>query len=432
MSDETEKSVLIITYYWPPSGGSGVQRWLKFVKYLPTFGYTPYVFTPENPAFEIKDESLVKDVPPQAEVLHFPIWEPYHLFTKLAGKKPGDKNITVPKPDSLFKKVSIWIRGNIFIPDPRIFWVRPSVQFLQDFIREKKIRTIITTGPPHSVHLIGRSLKKRNPSLRWIADFRDPWSEWFLLDTLQVGWLARKIHKHLERTVLQSADRITTVTPFYVRHFQRLGNRAVSLLTNGYDEEDFEDFTYMPTEKFIIRHVGKVVEECDPLPFMEAVAALCKSNNALQRAIRIDFVGQVNEPFKEYVRQHQVLQSVVTFTPMVSHKEVIGLYAQSNVLLLILSGYKDAEGYMPGKLFEYCATGLPILGVGPEAGDAAQLINSLKCGIMVSEKESEKMEKAILQYFNTWASGVTELHTHTEQYSRKAITGQLTELLSSP
>jgi glycosyltransferase involved in cell wall biosynthesis len=430
MSDEPEKSVLIITYYWPPSGGSGVQRWLKFVKYLPTFGYTPYVFTPENPAFETKDESLLKDVPAEAEVLHFPIWEPYNLFNKLAGKNPEHKNAALPKPDTWFKKLSIWIRGNIFIPDPRIFWVRPSVNFLHDFIREKKIRTIITTGPPHSIHLIGKSLKKRNPSLKWIADFRDPWSEWYLLDSLKVSRIARRVHQYLERKVLTSADRVTTVTPFYVRHFQRLGNRTVTLLTNGYDEEDFQNFTPQPTEKFVIRHVGRVVEECDPLPFMETVAALCKLNSAFQHAILIDFVGQVNEPFKEYIRQHQVLQSVVTFTPAVSHKEVISLYAQSNVLLLILSGYKDAEGYMPGKLFEYCATGLPILGVGPEAGDAAQLINKLKYGVMVSEKESKKIEMAIMQYFNAWSSGSTQDNTHKDQYSRKAITKQLTELLA--
>ncbi|NBP67544.1 MAG: glycosyl transferase, partial [Cytophagia bacterium] len=201
--EESEsKRVMVITYYWPPSGGSGVQRWLKFVKYLPQYGWQPYVFTPENPAFDLKDESLLKDIPSEAEVLHFPIWEPYGLFNKLSGGGVKVNANSAPQADSWFKKISIWIRGNFFIPDPRVFWVRPSVNFLDDFLREKRIRHIITTGPPHSVHLIGLGLKKRNPSLKWTADFRDPWSEWGFLDTLKLSKLARKRHQQLEKKVL--------------------------------------------------------------------------------------------------------------------------------------------------------------------------------------------------------------------------------------
>src|SRR5688500_17692581 len=181
------KKVLIIAYYWPPSGGSGVQRWLKFVKYLPQFGWEPYVFTPENPSFAIRDESLLKDVPPEAEVIHFPIWEPYEAFFRVSGLF-GNRQTAKPtslvsssKTRSVFQRLSTWVTGNLLIPDPRRFWVKPSVNFLHEFLQENEIGTIITTGPPHSMHLIGRNLKRRNPHLRWFADFRDPWSDWGLL-----------------------------------------------------------------------------------------------------------------------------------------------------------------------------------------------------------------------------------------------------------
>src|SRR5687767_10726024 len=210
----SEKKVLIIAYYWPPSGGSGVQRWLKFVKYLPSFGWKPYVFTPANPSFEIKDESLLKDVPDEAEVIRFPIWEPYSLFNALSGKnKKGDKSfIPDSSKRSLFQKFSIWIRGNFIIPDPRVFWVRPSVKFLSEYLKKNQINTVITTGPPHSIHLIGLRLKKNNPSLKWLADFRDPWSEWGFLDSIHTGIIAKSFHRRLEKKVLKAADEVITIT----------------------------------------------------------------------------------------------------------------------------------------------------------------------------------------------------------------------------
>src|SRR5690606_24179404 len=186
------KKVLIITYYWPPSGGSGVQRWLKFAKYLPSYGWEPHVFTPENPSFGVRDPSLQRDVPPEAEVIHFPIWEPYDFFHRIAAwtgskKNAGATALAPAGSKSFFGKLSTWIRGNFFVPDPRIFWVRPSAKFLPDYLKDNGIQTIITTGPPHSVHLIGLKLKEKLPHLRWLADFRDPWSEWGMWDSLRVS-----------------------------------------------------------------------------------------------------------------------------------------------------------------------------------------------------------------------------------------------------
>src|SRR5688500_16777372 len=411
------KKVLIIAYYWPPSGGSGVQRWLKFVKYLAQLGCEPYVFTPENPSFTIRDESLIKDVPSEAEVIRFPIWEPYESFFRLSGalskkesRKPAD--LVSTKSNSLLQRLSTFVRANFFIPDPRVFWVRPSVKFLHDFLRENEIRTIITTGPPHSIHLIGYNLKKKNPSLRWLADFRDPWSEWGLLDSLKVSAPVRSIHQKLEAKVLRGADKIITITPFYVRRFEALAQRKVVLLTNGYDEDDFKSLVIQSTEKFTIRHVGIVNEKCDPRPFMAAIQNLMKVNTDFRSKLHIDFVGEVHSNFKDYVLESTELSSITTFTPSVPHVELISMYGRSSLLLLILTGYKDAEGYMPGKLFEYLATGLPVIGTGPTDGDAARLLSAAGAGEMIDGENGERITLKVLEYFSAWSRGTLKIQAN--------------------
>jgi glycosyltransferase involved in cell wall biosynthesis len=432
----SEKSVLIITYYWPPSGGSGVQRWLKFVKYLPSFGYTPYVFTPENPSYDVKDESLLKDIPPGAEVIHFPIWEPYRLFSKASnavGQTP-DSNagfISYGK-QTFFQRVSIWLRANILVPDPRVFWVRPSVSFLEQFIRDKGIRIVITTGPPHSVHLIGHGLKKRNPTIKWVADFRDPWSTWGFLDSLRVSKPARFLHRFLEKKVLAKADRIVTITPFYAREFRDLSGRNVDLITNGFDEDDFKSLSIRPTVNFIVRHVGLVNEKCDPRPFLMAVKEQMRRDHEFRSALKIDFTGNIHPEFRAFVSSDAELARVVTFTPPVPHKKLMEFYENSSLLLLILTGYKDAEGYMPGKLFEYMATGLPVLGVGPVDGDAGTVIRSSGAGTMVASENEAKIITALENFFLEWKRKKTpDTNDSIGNFSRRVLTGKLVELLDA-
>jgi glycosyltransferase involved in cell wall biosynthesis len=428
-----EKKVLIIAYYWPPSGGSGVQRWLKFVKYLPDLGWKPYVFTPENPVFAVQDQSLQKDVPDEAEVIRFPIWEPYDTFFKLSsffGNKKSAKptDLVSGKKKSLFQNVATWIRGNFFIPDPRVFWVKPSVKFLNDFIRDNQIQTIITTGPPHSMHLIGLKLKKKNPSLKWLADFRDPWSQWGLLDSLMVGDLARRFHRKLELKVLQSADHVITITPFYARQFEKLSHRKVTLLTNGFDEDDFKHMIIKRPVKFMIRHAGIINEKCDPKPFLIALEDLMNHDFDFKSNVQLDFVGEVHPQVKEFIKKSSALSSVITFTNTVPHRDLITLYGESALLLIILTGYKDAEGYMPGKLFEYLATGIPILGTGPSKGDASALLNESKAGEMIEGGDKKKIKQALLNAHENWKNSKSAIPQSSgfKKYSRKSITRELT------
>ncbi|MFN3841618.1 MAG: glycosyltransferase, partial [Cyclobacteriaceae bacterium] len=418
-------------------GGSGVQRWLKFVKYLPQFGWQPYVFTPENPSFDIKDDSLIKDVPVEAEVIKLPIWEPYKIFNSLSSivsggeKKSVPVDSTAPNKRTFFQRLSGWIRANLFVPDPRIFWIQPSVKFLHDFLIEKKITTIITTGPPHSMHLIGLRLKKKNPTLHWIADFRDPWTEWGLWEKLGVGAWAMQRHRKLELKVLTTADVVVSVTPHYVRRFEALSGRPAVLLTNGFDEDDFIGINYTKSEKFTIRHIGIVNEQRDPVPFMEAFRQLLDEHVEFKEHTLVEFVGEVYQPFKDYVQEQVPLQQRVRFTGNVSHQKVIEYYGTSSLLLLILTGYRDPHGFFPGKLFEYMATGGPMLGIGPVVSDAATVLQQSGTGFMVESHDVAGIKASLLTYFMQWKSNPNPIVSkgNIAAYSRIVITEKLVSYL---
>jgi len=427
------KKILIITYYWPPSGGSGVQRWLKFVKYLPQMGWDPIVFTPENPSFTIQDTSLLLDVPASVEVIKLPIWEPYEAFfkfSKLFGKatiKQSDFVTTGKK--SIFQKISTFIRGNFFIPDARIFWVKPSAAFLGDFIKSNQITTIITTGPPHSIHLIGLKLKNKNPSLKWIADFRDPWTEWDLLDTLSLTSLTRSIHQKQERTVLQTADRVITIAPYHVDRLEMLSGRKVDLITNGFDEADFKNITHSRANKFVIRHVGIVDELRDPRPVMEAIKELCKTDANFASHIQIEFIGNVNSAFKEFVEQDIVLTKVTRFVGQMPHSQLLDLYGKTDLQLLVLASTAIAPGNLPGKFFEYLASGNPILTIGPVDGDAAAVLSITKAGEIFERSDKTGIQKSMLSYFNNWKEGRRVSDRNVSAYTRERLTKQLARLL---
>ena len=319
------------------------------------------------------------------------------------------------------------MRGNFFIPDPRIFWVKPSVAFLSDFIKEKKIRHIITTGPPHSVHLIGLKLKKQNPGITWLADFRDPWSEWDLLDTFYLTTWARKRHQALERQVLQVADRIISISPYHVDRLKKLGGRRVSLLTNGFDESDFASITHIKTDVFTIRHLGTVDELRNPIPFLHALTLWIK-NQQQPVKVKVEFIGNVHPFVNAYIQENHLQDFVVVKQP-VSHQEVLNLYAETNLLLLVLAHTAIAAGNLPGKFFEYLASGTPMLAVGPPDGDLANILKQENRGEVLAPDDIEAIKNAIDSQYQNWQQNKELVPPAQSSFTRRNLTKQLVALL---
>ncbi|GAB2634050.1 glycosyltransferase family 4 protein [Belliella aquatica] len=428
MTEKPKKKVLIITYYWPPSAGSGVQRWLKFAKYLPEFDWEPVIFTPENPDFDLKDESLLHEINPNLEVLKFPIWEPYALFRSLKKEKIKDTSKVLEKKDkSIVDKLGIWARANFLIPDPRIFWVKPSVDFLQGILDNNQIDAIITTGPPHSLHLIGRELKRKT-NIFWLADFRDPWSQWEFLDTLPMTSLVRKKHEQMEHTVLREADIVTTISPTFQQDLAKIAGKNISLLTNGFDTADLPvDWNpqNMTTASIEIVYTGVIDAIRNPIPFIEAFQKVFKENH---REAHLRFVGKVSSTVEEFVKKDPWLTKFIHFEGYVSHQEVFEYYRKANLLLLILTDTKNAKGNIPGKIFEYLATGRPVLALGDPQGDSAQILKAAATNAVFKHTDQEGIE-AFLTQFNPDKS--QEIKPDTAMYSRKNLTKTLAKLLDA-
>ena len=421
------KKVLIITYYWPPAGGSGVQRWLKFTKYLPKYYWKPIVYTPENPYFEVKDEALLNDIPAETEIWKTPIWEPYALKDKLFGKGSEPQSVgVISNKKSLKNKILNWVRGNVFIPDPKVYWVKPSIKILLKKIKAEGIEHIITTGPPHSMHLIGLGLKKAMTNLKWIADFRDPWSELDLLDEFNLSSSSIKKHNDLEKQVLQTADVALTVSETWVEDLKRLGEGRVELITNGYDVADFEPKPKM-NDKFIIGHYGLLNHLRNPKNLWKALADLCDENSEFNDKLKIHFSGNIDGEVLAEIEAYPQLKEKVKELGYISHTQVLNQYNESDLLLLLLFNSKSGVGNYPGKVFEYFAAQKPILAFGPEGSDAQALINETKSGLFFNY-ESENLKNEILNIF----IGKNEFKTEgLEKFSREKLAKDLSILLSN-
>ncbi|WP_339877662.1 glycosyltransferase family 4 protein [uncultured Algoriphagus sp.] len=422
-----EKRVLIITYYWPPSGGSGVQRWLKFAKYLPEAGWEPVIFTPENPDFDLKDETLEKEISKELEVIKFPIWEPYQLLDRIRGKKeshPG--RVLEQKEHSFMEKAAIWLRSNLMVPDPRVFWVKPSVKFLTELIQKGQFQAIITTGPPHSMHLIGRDLKRKT-GIFWLADFRDPWSQWEFLDKLPMQNQIRNKHKKLEQEVLSEANVVTTISPTFQHDLEKLANRKINLLTNGFDDSDIPQNFSIGEKKAGSLHLvytGIIDSIRNPMPLLKAMKE--EFSKELGEVI-FTFVGRVSDQVREEIGADSWLSAHVVFAGYVSHQEVFGFYEKADALALILTNTKNAKGNIPGKLFEYIATTLPILALGDPEGDSAKILEKSEAGEVFNHSDHVAIQVSLRKLFER--SGEADPATGIDQYSRRNLSLQLAKLL---
>lgn len=423
------KKALIIAYYWPPAGGPGVQRWLKFVKYLRDFDVEPIVYVPENPSYPINDNSFVDEIPEGIKVIKQPIKEPYKLASKFS---KGDSN-TISKgiiknssKQSLKEKLMLFIRGNFFIPDARIGWVKPSVQFLNKYIRENGIEVVITTGPPHSLHLIALKLKNKL-AFNWIADFRDPWTTIGYHKKLKLLPMAKLKHKNLERKVLTTADQIIVTSPTTKTEFKRITDTPIEVITNGYDVNSVNEFE--PDKKFTIAHIGSLLSERNPEVLWKALGDISRDDKVFQSQFQLNLVGAVSNEILQAIERHELFQ-FVNLVGYVSHEEAIRHQKQSQVLLLVEIDSEETKCIIPGKLFEYMASNRPILAIGPEGSDIEAIITKTNTGAFFTYEQYNEIKDKILTYFQAFRKGQLQSNAvGLQQYSRKSLTKKLAGII---
>lgn len=419
------KKILIISYYWPPNTGSGVQRWLKFSKYLKKNNWDPIIVTPENPYSELFDEKLSEEIE-GINVLKFPIWEPYSLKDKIFGKSIKSQNSGLVSKDKSLKNFCLnWIRGNFFVPDPKKYWVKPTTDNLIKYIEENKINHIISTGPPHSMHLIGLGVKKRFNHIKWIADFRDPWSKLDLLDDFHLTKRTRFKHIQLEKQVLENSDLVLTVSEKWATDFKNLGSSNVKIITNGYDKEDFIDFKISKSEKFVIGHYGILNHLRNPIELWKSLNELCKSETEFNNRLEIHLSGNIDPKVIDSINSYDYLKDKLHLLGFLNHNDVIKAYSKTSLLLLLLFNSESGKGNYPGKLFEYLATKLPILAFGPENSDVQNFLNN-NYGSYFSYDDSKNIKDEILLIFNNI---IKYNHIEDDRYTREKLTLDLVDIL---
>lgn len=434
------KKVLIITYYWPPSGGSGVQRWLKFAKFLPEYGWEPVIYTPLNPEANSIDNTLLKDVSENTLVLKRKIWEPYSIYKTLFGSKSNSNNnhikanIIGSQNKSLSHKLSLFVRGNFFIPDPRCWWIKPSIKWLVKYLKDNPVDAIVSTGPPHSMHLIAKGVKKAT-GIKWIADFRDPWTEIFYFKHLNLSGWALKKHKRLEQSVIDSADVVTVVSNKMKQDFAGRTSTPVEIITNGFDPDDFkpnpnkEEGTLEDKGKFTLTHTGIFVDNGNPNKLWEVLGELSAQDQTFKKDLRIRLLGQVDKSVSDGIKEAGLNDNCICMG-YVAHNQVTQWQQSASVLLLPLRKEPEAAAILTGKFFEYLASGKEILAFGPTNGDLAKALCETKSGTIVDFEDKEGIRKEITRLYGLFKegalkSGSTEISAHALKYSRKHLTGEI-------
>lgn len=416
---QPRKKVLIITYYWPPSGGAGVQRWLKMSKLLPEFGFDPLVLTihPESAFYPVEDKSLLKDVSDQVEVIYVKAFDTLKLVSKIVGKKQiphsGFSNTNNKK---MTQRIMRLVRGNLFIPDPRKSWNNAAYKKASELINKHSIELVVTSSPPHSTQLIGLKLKQRL-GIRWIADLRDPWMEIYYYDLLSRSKRSKRKDAKYEQQVMEFCDSIITVGSGLKKAFSNrvphIDSSKFNVVYNGYDENDFKlpideiETQFELKGNFKILYTGTFSSHYPIATFLNALAKTDAS-------IHANFVGFQDDSAKTLVHDLGISDRV-HFFPYVPHEEVLKLYRKADLLLLLIPDVPQNELILTGKLFEYLASKKMILGIGPKEGDAAHVLHSCKSGRFFEEEDS------VLSFMQQVYQGrVTFESEGIEEYSRKS------------
>ena len=447
------KRALIISYYWPPSGGSGVQRWVKFAKYLPEHGWQPVIYTPKNPELIARDTTLASEVPATAEIVQRRIVEPYAILHRLRrnGSSPktspnqegttaknqvGEVNPINSQKKSLGQKIMMFIRGNFFIPDPRCWWIRPSVKFLEQYLKEHPVDIIISTGPPHSMHLIAKKLAKKT-GLPWVADFRDPWTKMFYFKHLQLGTYAKWRHARLEQSVLDTATTIVAVSPLVQEDFRAMTKTPVELITNGYDEDDFTEVTDIVNSKvsseerfFNVTHTGLFANDGNPEVIWKVLSEMCGKDEEFKDKLRIRLCGKTDKEIIDSICEAGLNKNLVDLGYQ-NHKNAVAEQKKASVLILPLRKEPEYKATLPGKLFEYLAAGRPVLGIGQTDGAMARILADTCSGETYEWNDEAKVR---VWFDKSWADfkagklSIQQKDIH--KYSRSSTAASMAKLLN--
>lgn len=419
--------VLIITYYWPPAGGSGVQRWLKFVKYLHGFGITPVVYTVENPDYALEDASLQSDIPKGIEVLRHPIWEPYALANILnKGKAKQTSAGFISSKQSLFAKLSTYIRANYFIPDARKFWIKPSLRFLEKYLIENPVDAVISTGPPHSTHLIGLGLQEKL-GVSWVADFRDPWTDIDYFHQLPLTKRGLKKHRTQEALVVSKAD-LVLVVGTTMRQMLLKYNKNIAVVTNGYDGQIDKESVALDA-RFSITHIGLMNEARNPYALWKVLSELCDELPGFAKDLEIKLIGKTDASVQHSIAA-EGLVGCVNELGYIPHDQVHQYQKSSQILLLAVNKVPSAKGIITGKIFEYLLAKRPIVAIGPEDGDLAAILKETHAGDIFDFDTSSRLKEKIVALYQTYKENELVVHSkHIDKYHRKALTETLASLL---
>lgn len=431
------KRVLIISYYWPPTGGSGVQRWVKFAKYLPEEDWQPVIYTPENPEQLAVDASLEAEVPSEAEVIRTRITEPYALYKKVLRRSGHSKEAVEVNPvnaqnKSFLQKAAMWVRGNFFRPDPRCLWIRPSVRYLKKYLEEHPVDLIVTTGPPQSMHMIGLRLAKET-GLPWVADFRDPWTKIFYFKHLSMTPATERWHKKMEKAVLDEASAVVAVSPLVQQEFQAMTDTPVELITNGFDECDFpsekDTEAYGGPEKdFTITHTGLFAADGNPTVLWDVLREKYQADDDFRKRLRIKLIGKNDEQILKALKDRG-LQEALTDMGYQPHSVAVEQQRKASILILPLRKEPEYKAVLPGKLFEYMASERPVLGIGQPDGAMAMILGEAKTGTVLDWDDKKGISEYIEKCWKMHLEGrLTTVGADISRFTRRSTTRQMAGL----
>jgi len=423
------KKILIITYYWPPQGGVGVQRWLKLTKYLAKSGYKPIIYTSKDGVVPLRDDSLLDCIDPNVHIIKQKIFEPQKIFSFFR-KHTFGSDILIKKSSNFLDKILIWIRANFFIPDSRCFWIKPSINFLLKYLNKNPVDVIISTGPPHSMHMIALGIKKMNPHIKWIADFRDPWTGIEYFDNLPLMCFAKKRHYKLEKKIVSNNDLLLSVSPTWEKMFIKIGAQKTYVLPNGYDIEDYDKNNFSKEKDdhgFLIGHFGLYNKLRDHGFLWKILRDISDNNVAFSRNLKLLFAGEVHDSFIPQLKNYKLHNQMDHF-PYLAHSAAIKHMMTCDLLLVTQADTTSVLGRLPAKFFEYIGARRPILVIGKKNSDLEEITSKISCAWFVDIGNEELLYSTILHIYNMRTS-YNHVDDDTSIFSRENQAKKLIEII---